>query len=80
MIPRIIIVWIISQWFQLARVSANCAGVEVPNTNHEGFGLGRLVRENCDMTLSLPMFGKVNSLNASVSAGIIMYEVVKHRG
>ena len=45
----------------------------------EGFGLGRLVRENCDMTLSLPMFGKVNSLNASVSAGILMYEVVRHR-
>lgn len=45
----------------------------------EGFGLGRLVRENCDMILSLPMFGKINSLNASVSAGILMYEVVKHR-
>ena len=45
----------------------------------EGYGLGRLVRENCDMILSLPMYGKVNSLNASVSAGILMYEVVKHR-
>lgn len=45
----------------------------------EGFGLGRLVRESCDMTLSLPMMGKVNSLNASVSAGILMYEVVKYR-
>ncbi len=45
----------------------------------EGFGLGRLVRENCDMILSLPMNGKINSLNASVSAGILMYEVVKHR-
>ena len=45
----------------------------------EGFGLGRLVRENCDMILSLPMNGHVNSLNASVSAGILMYEVVKHR-
>ncbi len=45
----------------------------------EGFGLGRLVRENCDMILSLPMYGKINSLNASVSAGILMYEVVKHR-
>lgn len=45
----------------------------------EGFGLGRLVRENCDMILSLPMHGKVNSLNASVSAGIMMYEIVKHR-
>lgn len=45
----------------------------------EGFGLGRLVRENCDMILSLPMHGRINSLNASVSAGILMYEIVKHR-
>ncbi len=45
----------------------------------EGFGLGRLVRENCDEVLSLPMNGKVNSLNASVSAGILMYEVVRQR-
>lgn len=45
----------------------------------EGFGLGRLVRESCDGILSLPMNGKVNSLNASVSAGILMYEVVRQR-
>ena len=45
----------------------------------EGFGLGRLVRESCDGVLSLPMNGRVNSLNASVSAGIIMYEVVRQR-
>ncbi len=45
----------------------------------EGFGLGKLVRENCDVVLSLPMLGKVNSLNASVCAGILMYEVVKYR-
>ena len=45
----------------------------------EGFGLSRLVRENCDKVVSLPMFGKVNSLNASVSAGILMYEIVKFR-
>lgn len=45
----------------------------------EGFGLGRLVRESCDSVVSLPMNGKVNSLNASVSAGILMYEVVKQR-
>lgn len=45
----------------------------------EGFGLGRLVRESCDSVVSLPMNGNVNSLNASVSAGIIMYEVVKQR-
>ncbi len=46
----------------------------------EGFGLGRLVRETCDETISLPMNGKVNSLNASVSAGILMYEIVRQRG
>lgn len=45
----------------------------------EGFGLGRLVRESCDGVLSLPMNGRVNSLNASVSAGILMYEVVRQR-
>ena len=45
----------------------------------EGQGLGRLVRESCDMILSIDMFGRVNSLNASVSAGILMYEVVRYR-
>lgn len=45
----------------------------------EGFGLGRLVRESCDGVLSIPMNGKVNSLNASVSAGILMYEIVRQR-
>lgn len=45
----------------------------------EGFGLGRLVRESCDMIVSLPMNGHVNSLNASVSAGIMMYEIIRHR-
>lgn len=45
----------------------------------EGNGLGRLVRENCDMILSIDMYGKINSLNASVSAGILMYEIVRAR-
>ena len=45
----------------------------------EGNGLGRLVRENCDMILSIDMYGKINSLNASVSAGILMYEIVRGR-
>ena len=59
---------------------ADLSGAVALVIGSEGFGLGRLVRENCDMILSLPMNGKVNSLNASVSAGILMYEVVKHRG
>lgn len=46
----------------------------------EGFGMSRLVKENCDFLVKIPMKGKITSLNASVSAGIIMYEVVKQRG
>ena len=41
---------------------------------NEGKGLGRLVREECDFIASIPMFGKTNSLNASVAAGIIIYK------
>ncbi|MBQ6543721.1 MAG: 23S rRNA (guanosine(2251)-2'-O)-methyltransferase RlmB [Clostridia bacterium] len=46
---------------------------------NEGKGISRLVREKCDFIVSLPMKGKINSLNASVAAGILMYEVIKHR-
>ena len=45
----------------------------------EGKGLSRLVREKCDFIVSLPMRGKINSLNASVAAGILMYEIAKNR-
>ena len=45
----------------------------------EGRGVGRLVRERCDFVVSLPMQGKINSLNASVAAGILMFEVAKQR-
>lgn len=45
----------------------------------EGFGMNRLVKENCDILIKIPMKGKITSLNASVSAGIVMYEVVKQR-
>lgn len=45
----------------------------------EGKGIGRLVREKCDFIASLPMRGKINSLNASVAAGILMFEAAKHR-
>lgn len=46
---------------------------------NEGSGMNRLVKENCDLLVKIPMKGKINSLNASVSAGIIVYEVVKQR-
>ncbi len=42
---------------------------------NEGKGISRLLRENCDHIVSLPMRGKIQSLNASVSAGILMYEI-----
>lgn len=45
----------------------------------EGKGIGEHIKENCDITVSLPMKGKVNSLNASVAAGIIMYEIARQR-
>ncbi|MGD0283728.1 MAG: TrmH family RNA methyltransferase [Dissulfurispiraceae bacterium] len=45
----------------------------------EGEGLRRTVREMCDMTVSLPMKGTVNSLNVSVAAGILAYEVIRQR-
>lgn len=45
----------------------------------EGFGISRLVKENCDFLVKIPMSGKISSLNASVSAGIVMYEAVKQR-
>lgn len=45
----------------------------------EGKGMGRLVREHCDFILSLPLSGHISSLNASVAAGIVMYEVSRQR-
>lgn len=45
----------------------------------EGFGISRLIREKCDVMVSLPMRGHINSLNASVAAGILMYEVTRQK-
>ena len=45
----------------------------------EGMGMGRLVTENCDFTVSIPMFGKINSLNASAAAAVLLYEAVRQR-
>ncbi len=51
-------------------------GVVIGN---EGDGVSRLVRENCDFVASIPMFGDIDSLNASVAAGILSYEIVRQR-
>jgi len=45
----------------------------------EGGGMGRLVRESCDFVITIPMKGRVSSLNASVAAGVVLYEVFKQR-
>ena len=46
---------------------------------NEGTGLGRLTAERCDILVKLPMLGKVNSLNAGVATGILLYEVIRQR-
>jgi 23S rRNA (guanosine2251-2'-O)-methyltransferase len=45
----------------------------------EGKGVHELVRKHCDFLVSIPMLGKVPSLNVSVAAGIVLYEVVRQR-
>ena len=45
----------------------------------EGNGVSRLVREKCDMNAQIPMRGDIDSLNASVAAGILAYEIVRQR-
>ena len=46
---------------------------------NEGEGVGRLVKESCDFTASIPMKGDIDSLNASVAAGVLAYEIVRQR-
>lgn len=61
--------------YSLTDFSCPCALV----IGNEGRGIGSLVAKKCDAIISLPMKGKINSLNASVAAGILMYAVVKSR-
>ena len=45
----------------------------------EGDGVSRLVKEKCDFTASIPMKGDIDSLNASVAAGVMLFEIVRQR-
>ncbi|MDD5183547.1 MAG: TrmH family RNA methyltransferase, partial [Bacilli bacterium] len=45
----------------------------------EGKGISRLVKESCDFLVKIPMKGHITSLNASVSTGILIYEIIKYR-
>ena len=47
---------------------------------NEGSGVGRLVKEKCDFTASIPMKGDIDSLNASVATGVLAFEIVRQRG
>lgn len=72
-------------WF----VCADMGGTEMYKLNlkgpiglvigNEGEGVGRLVKEKCDMVASIPMKGDIDSLNASVAAGVLAYEIVRQR-
>ena len=72
-------------WF----VCADMGGTEMYDLNltgsiglvigNEGDGVSKLVRENCDMVASIPMKGDIDSLNASVAAGVLAYEIVRQR-
>lgn len=72
-------------WF----VCADMGGTEMYDLNlrgpiglvigNEGEGVGRLVKENCDFVASIPMKGDIDSLNASVAAGVLAYEIVRQR-
>ena len=46
---------------------------------NEGSGVSRLVKEKCDFTASIPMKGEIDSLNASVAAGVLAYEILRQR-
>ncbi|CAK7036526.1 MAG: Putative TrmH family tRNA/rRNA methyltransferase [Peptostreptococcus russellii] len=57
----------------------NLSGALALVVGSEGSGISRLVKENCDFTVSMPMSGNVTSLNASVAGGILLYEVYRQR-
>ena len=46
---------------------------------NEGKGISKIMKEKCDKLISIPMVGKLNSLNASVAGGILMYEIMTGR-
>jgi 23S rRNA (guanosine2251-2'-O)-methyltransferase len=58
---------------------ANLTGSLALVVGNEGKGLGRLVREHCDVLIKLPMYGHVNSLNAAVAGSIALYEALRQR-
>lgn len=72
-------------WFVCAEMSGqsmydlNLKGPIGLVIGNEGSGVSRLVRENCDMAAAIPVKGEIDSLNASVAAGVLAYEIVRQR-
>lgn len=72
-------------WFACADMEAepmyeaNLTGAIGLVIGNEGSGVSRLVREHCDMVVSIPMKGNIDSLNASVAAGVLAYEIVRQK-
>ncbi|MBA9087316.1 23S rRNA (guanosine2251-2'-O)-methyltransferase [Fontibacillus solani] len=64
------------EMYQGGNIFTGSVAIVIGNENK---GMGRLVRETCDVLLKLPMNGRLNSLNASVAAGVVMYEVLRRR-
>ncbi len=72
-------------WFACADMDGelmydcNLTGAIALVVGSEGSGVSRLVKEKCDFTVKIPMFGQIDSLNASVAAGVLSYEIVRQR-
>ena len=72
-------------WIYAADMGGECwcqvdySGPAAVVIGSEGFGVGRLIKEKSDFVISLPMRGKINSLNASVACGVICYEIARQR-
>lgn len=72
-------------WFACADMSGelmyncNLTGAIGLVIGSEGNGVSRLVKEKCDFVVKIPMFGQIDSLNASVAAGVLSYEIVRQR-
>ena len=72
-------------WFACADMSGdimyncNLTGAIGLVIGSEGSGVSRLVKEKCDFIVKIPMFGQIDSLNASVAAGVLSYEIVRQR-
>ena len=73
--------WIVGTDLSATQIHSQCdlTGALAIVIGSEGEGMSRLVRENCDFLVKIPMIGRIESLNASVAAGVLLYEAVRQR-